>query len=162
MEDFLELLSEANKAFKTADHLTYVTYPLVQETKLLIAIVENLYSALIKSIEAILEYDQLYKRISLLPQDPQLRFEIFKTKSAKRYNIDDIDLDLIEDLREIISYHKKSPLEFVRKDKYVLYLNNLRIKTIDFKKIKEDLEKVNTFLKKVNLIFEDERKYQRS
>jgi hypothetical protein len=162
MEDFLELLSEANKAFKTADHLTYVTYPLVQETKLLIAIVENLHSALVKSIEAILEYDQLYKRISLLPQDPQLRFEVFKTKSAKRYNINDLDLDLIEDLREIISYHKKSPLEFVRKDKYVLYLNNLRIKTIDFKKIKEDLEKVNTFLKKVNLIFEDERKYQRS
>ena len=80
MEDFLELLSEANRAFKTADHLTYVTYPLVQETKLLIAIVENLYSALIKSIEAILEYDQLYKRISLLPQDPQSRLEIFKTK----------------------------------------------------------------------------------
>lgn len=159
MEDFLKLLSEANRAFKTADHLTYVTYPVVQETKLLLAIVENLYSALIKSIEAILEYDQLYKRISLLPQDFQSRFEIFKTKSAKRYNINNIDLNLIEDLKEIIAYHKKSPLEFARKDKYVLYLNNFRIKTIDFKKVKGDLEKVNTFLKKVNLIFENERKF---
>jgi len=158
MEDFLKLLYEANKAFKTADHLTYITYPLIKETKLLIAIVENLYSALVKGIEAILEYDQLYKRISLLPQDFQSKFEIFKTESAKRYGINDKHLKLVDDLKEIITYHKKSPLEFTRKDKYVIYLNNFRIRTIDFKKIKEDLEQVNIFIKKINLIFKDERK----
>jgi len=162
MGDFLQLLSEANKAFKTADHLTYVTYPLINETKLLISIVENLHLALVKSIEAILEYDQIYKRIPILPQDFQSKLEIFKTKSAKKYNIDENNLKLIDDLREIILYHKKSPLEFTRKDKYVLYLNNLRIRTIDLKKIKEDLKQVNIFIKKVNLIFEDERKFQGS
>ncbi len=159
MEDFLRLLYEANKAFKTADHLTYVTYPLIQETKLLLAITENLYSAMVKGVEAVLEYDQLYKRISLLPREFQSKLEIFKTKSVKRYNIDGNYFRLINDLREIIVYHKKSPIEFTRRNKYVICLNDYRIKTLDLKKTKKDVVEVKGFIEKINSILKDGRIY---
>ena len=53
MERFRQLVKEANKAFETADHLTYMTYQIVKDIKLMIMITENLYNALEKGMDAV-------------------------------------------------------------------------------------------------------------
>ena len=54
MHEVLDLLNSENKIFKTSDHLAYVTYHLVKDNKLIIAITENLEEAMKKAIEAVL------------------------------------------------------------------------------------------------------------
>ena len=73
MERYLELFQKANDYFKTADHLAYVTYELVQEPKLLLTILDNLNLALKHKTDSLLEYERLYKRISPIPQNQELK-----------------------------------------------------------------------------------------
>jgi len=42
MEKFRNLVIEANKHFKVADHMTYVSYNLIKDLKILLNIVNNL------------------------------------------------------------------------------------------------------------------------
>lgn len=152
MEDFKKLLREANSSFKTADHLLYVTYPLLKDNKLIISMTENLNTALLKSMEALLYYDRAYKRIEIFSEDFYSKFDVFKRECALRYGLDRSYITLIQDLRDIINERKKSKMEFVKNDKYVICSDNYSIKTITINKLKEYLNISRPFLKKVNQI----------
>jgi len=69
MEEISNALKDANRLLRIADHLTYVTYPLVKDNKLIIAIAESLNGAMIKAMDALLYYDRYYKRIMHFPSD---------------------------------------------------------------------------------------------
>jgi len=152
MENVRKLLNEANSLFKISDHLMYVTYPLVKDNKLIVSITENLSKSLIKAMEAVLHYDRLYKRIEIFPENFYSKFDIFKRKCAVRYNIDRNHIVLIEDLKKLVDERKKSKMEFVRKDKYVICNSNYSTKIITLDKLKEYLNISRNFLKRVNHI----------
>ena len=120
MELYHKEILEANKLFRTADHMAYVTFPLVKDNKLIITVVENLVLALTKAMNSIVEYDKLFKRINLYGDSFEVKFDAFKTKCARRYGIERQHIVLIEDLKGIVDDRKQSPMEFIRKDKYVI------------------------------------------
>ena len=60
MEKFLEYLEESGKRIATADHLLYVTFPLVKEKKLLLKILEEINSGLLNCLNSILQYEYLF------------------------------------------------------------------------------------------------------
>lgn len=162
METFKRLVGEANKSLKTADHLTYVTFPLINDIKLMVTITENLNIALTKGMEAILHYDRLYKRIPAYADNFVAKFDMFKSRSAVRYNFPREDLLLINDVREIIEHRQKSPMEFIRRDKFVICSNNYRMKTITLDKVKEYINRAKGFMAKVNRIYEqNDRRFTR-
>ena len=68
MEKFQENLVQAIKNLQIADHMAYVTYPLINEKRLLLKIFDEIYKSIISCINAILNYEYLYKRIKLSPQ----------------------------------------------------------------------------------------------
>ena len=152
MENVRKLLNEANSLFRTSDHIMYVTYPLVKDNKLIICVTENLSSSLIKAMEAVLHYDRLYKRIEIFPENFYSKLDIFKRKCAVRYNIDRKYIILIEDLKRIVDERRKSKMEFVRKDKYVICDSNYSTKIISINKLKEYLNISRNFIKQVNQI----------
>ena len=51
MESVLNLVDRANKSLNTADHLTYMTYPLLKDVKLVITIIDNLYNAYVCAMD---------------------------------------------------------------------------------------------------------------
>jgi len=153
MEKFHKLIKEANSTFNTADHLTYVTYPLVKETRLIITIIENLYTAATKAMDAIIYYDRLYKRINPVAENFNSRIDVFKNKCAKRYDIDEKYINLLKDLKRIVSNHKESPMEFIRKDKFVICSDSYsNVKTLDINQLKEYISLTRSFLNKINSI----------
>jgi hypothetical protein len=152
MEKFEENIILANKAFKTADHLTYVTFPLVKDIKLIITIIENLYLSAINCMDALLEYDRLYKRIGPYSDNFEARFEVFKNKSSIRYDVPRDCVNSIGELRNLISSHNKSPMEFVRKDQFVICSSNYQMKTINIDKIKDYLVKLKSMINLINNI----------
>lgn len=154
MEYFRALVQEMNRYFNTADHLLYVTYPLVKDNKIIITIVENLNHSLIKAIEAILYYDRLYKRISPYPENLSSKLDVFKTKCAPRYNFNREYIILIEDINEIVEEHRRSTIEFIKKDKFVICGNSYsKNKTIDINKLKNYVNGAKPFIQKVNEIY---------
>ncbi|MBU1245694.1 MAG: hypothetical protein KKH88_02555 [Nanoarchaeota archaeon] len=152
MEKYEELLIEMDRAFKTADHLAYVTYPIVKEIRLLMSIIENLDRALKAGMNAVLEYDRLYKRIGPLQESFEIRLDLFKSKIIMRHAINREYAELIEMMHELVTYKQKSPMVFQRKDKYVISNQKYKLKTLTIEDVKKYVEKAKPFIFKVHNI----------
>jgi len=85
MEEFEKNFQTAIKSLKIADHMTYVTYPLVTEQRLLLKIFDEIHKSVINCINTILNYEYLYKRIRIY-KDNRDNLETF-IKCAKRYDL---------------------------------------------------------------------------
>ena len=152
MENVQRLVKEANRSIQTADHLAYVTYPLVKEMKLLLTIAENVYVSMMCAMEALLEYDYNYRRISYIPQDFQQKYEIFKKASVK-YNINRLQINTITDLKSMLELHKKAPMVFTREEKLIIASQGYRImKTLNIDQVKQYIIQAKPFVEKVIIL----------
>lgn len=147
MEKFLENVQKAEATIKTADHLIYMTFPLVRDKKLLLKIISEIRDAIAGCINSILQYEYLYKRISLY-KDSKTNFKIFREKCAPRYGITSEETELVIELFEIVEQHKKSPMEFIKNEKIVILSENMGQKILTVKKTKEFLTLAKNILKK--------------
>lgn len=149
MEKYQEIAKAAFTNFKTADHLTYITMPLVKDNKLLLTILSNLNNALINGMNSILECERFYKRISPLPNNFEIRFDAFKKIAREKYNITEEELNLIRSLKSLIDKHKEAPIEFSRKDKFFIFSETYRFRTLSIEDIKKYLVITKGFLRKI-------------
>lgn len=150
-EKFLESLNYASKLLQTADHMTYITFPLVKEKRLLLKILNEIHLGLLNTINAILQYEYLYKRIRLY-RDAKDNFIEFIEKCAPRYKINEEQIKKIKEIFLLIEKHKKSPFEFVKNDKVVIMSEGLHTDTITLEKIKDFLINAKDVYRKANLI----------
>lgn len=137
-EKFEENLNDAIKNLQIADHMTYVTLPLVKDNRLLLKIFDNIYKSVIGCINAILNYEYLYKRIKLY-KSVEDNMQTFTNKCAKNYNLTNEQVRKIQKLIKLNKQHKQSAMEFVKQDKIVILSDSLGTQTINIQKIKEFL-----------------------
>ena len=152
MEKFQELRDLANKKLQLADHILTMTYPMIKDPHLLLSSIENLFLAFSYGIGSVLHYDRVFKRISPFPDDFASKFELFRDKCAKRYNLNNEYTKIIEDLRNILVAHKKSPMEFSRNERFVICNGNYRMRAISLNEVKSYVEKAKLFIKNVSSI----------
>lgn len=137
--EFQTLRFQALEKLKVADHLVGTTYPLVQEPKLLVSVVENISQAMELAVTALLEYEKGSKTISGYDPTFDGKMEIFRRKIMTRYGMDGKILDFITDVRETLDGHKKSRMEFTKKDKFVISDNDYNLKTLKIDDVKKML-----------------------
>jgi len=135
-EKFIENLDKAAKNLQTADHLLYMTYPIVKEKRLLLKILNEIYLVTLSIVNAILQYEYFYKRINLY-QNSRENFSVFKNKCAPRYSITSEQVGKVLEIFNLAEKHKKSPFEFVRNNKVVIMTNALKTDTITIENMKE-------------------------
>ena len=152
MEKFQELRDAAEKKLKLADHILTMTYPMVKDPRLLLSSIENLFLAFTYGMSSLLYYEQLFKRIPQFPDNFAGKFEMFRDECSKRYNIDSEHLKIIQDIKEIIVSHKKSPMEFSRNDSLIICNGNYRMKTISANMIHNYVQKAKLFIKNISII----------
>ncbi|MBI5148140.1 hypothetical protein HZA33_00490 [Candidatus Pacearchaeota archaeon] len=150
MENIYFLLETASKRLMIADHMTYVTFPLIKDKKLLIKILDELNSSLLNSINALLHHEYAYKR-AVLYKDPKLNFKTF-INCSQRYGINSSEIEKIGEIFTLIEKHKQSPMEFVKNDKFVILSDNLNTDTITLDKLKEYLFLTRNIFKKTETI----------
>ena len=138
IEKFKENFNKAVKSLQIADHMTYVTFPLVKEKRLLIKIFDETNNSIINCINAILNYEYLYKRIRLY-QDNQENLRTFFDKCGKNYGLTNEQMKKIKEIIELNKEHKASSMEFVRKEKIIIMSKNLGTKSLDLTLVKEYL-----------------------
>ncbi len=146
MEKFQEARDKAVKNLKIADHMVSVTYPLLKDNRLLLAAMENLFLSLSNAMNAILYYDRLFKRVPPFADTFDVKLNLFKTKCAPRYSLKPAHAQLIKEIRNILVYHKKSPVEFSRKDTFVICSSDYRLRTITQKDLKVYLGEAKVFI----------------
>lgn len=146
MEKFQEAREKALENLRIADHMVSVTYPLLKDNKLLLAAMENLFLSLTHAMNAILYYDRLFKRVPPFSDTFEVKFDLFRKSCVPRYNIGKSHPALIREVRDILVSHKKSPVEFSRKDTFVICSPDYRLRTISVKELKEYLTEAKVFI----------------
>lgn len=149
MEKFLSALESASKTLQTADHMIYITFPLIKDNRLLIKIFSEIYSVILAIVNAVLQYDYAYKRI-MLYNDAKINFKNFKEKCAPRFGITEEEIVKIIEIFKIMEGHRQSPMEFVRKDKFVILSETLQTDVVTVEKLKGYLFTAKNILQKVN------------
>lgn len=152
MEKYEELRDIAGKKIQIADHMLTMTYPMIKDPKLLLAVMENLFLALTNSIGSLLYYERNYKRVPPFQDTFVSKFNVFKQKCAGRLNIDQEAILMVQEIKEIILQHKKSPVEFTRNDSFIICSDDYRMKTITLEKMKNYILKSRLFVQNINNI----------
>ena len=158
MEKFQEFREKAKRYVRVADHMLTQTYPLIRDPKLLLAVLSNVSLSLTSSVAAILHYERLFKRIPPFQEDLDSMFNTFKARCTRRYDINIEFITLIEEVRSLLKEHKKSPMEFVRKDKFVIASDTYRLRIISIDKMKDYIAKTKLFIEAMdNMVGKNER-----
>lgn len=150
-EKFIENLDKATSLLRTADHMLYMTYPLIREKRLLLKVLSEIYIVILSIVNAILQYEYLYKRI-ILYKDAKENFSVFKNKCAPRYSITGEQIAQILEIFNLAEKHKTSPFEFVRNNKIVIMTNALKTDTITIEKMKSFILLSKDLLRKAETI----------
>ena len=151
-EKFIENLADAEKILYTADHMIYITFPLINDKRLLLKIIQEIKKSVINCITSILHYEYAHMRVTLY-KDPSLNFRIFSEKCAPSYNITKDEIRLILELFDFVEKHRESSFEFMRNDKVVIMSGNMRPKTLTIEKAKDFLILGKNLLKKTRAKF---------
>ena len=154
MESVEELKERARKSLGVAEHMLNQTYPVVNDPKLILAIAGDIYTALVSSMDAVLMNDKEEK--SLLDSNFDSRLDAFKRLAPGRFT--DEDISLVSGFHEIMLEHKASPVEFPRKDRFVICDENYRCETISIDDMKNYLFKARLFVEKSESIMENKEK----
>lgn len=138
MEKNIENLHKAIGNIRIADHMIYITYPVIKDKRLLIKALEHINDSVVCIINAVLQYEHINKRISLYA-DSKDNLEVFMLKCAQRYNITPEEKTEIRELLTTSESHRKSPMEFSRREKIVIMSDSLKTTMIDAEKLKKYL-----------------------
>lgn len=152
MEKVKEHLRKAKKNLELADHMTYITYNVVKDPKLLLAIIENLFLAMTYSMGSVLHYEKLYKRIPQFKDNFDSKLRVFRERCVSRFDIEQKYLDIMRDLKVFILEHRKSPVEFTKGSRFVICSDTYKMRTISVEEIKNYLSQTKEFVKKMEFI----------
>jgi len=149
MDSFQSLKAQADQKLKVADHLLSTTYSIVKEPKLLVSVIENMFHALDLSITAVLEYEKSLHNISSYGDSFESRIEIFRRKFMPRHGLNHDIIEFIVELKNTIEEHKKSSVEFAKKEKFVISDNDYNLRTLDLEDVKKRFVKSKKYVEEL-------------
>ena len=149
MDRHEELRDKAIKNLKIADHMLTQTYPHVNDPKLLLTVLENIFLALTNSMGALLHFERQNKSIPPFHENFESKYNLLKMELASRHNISNEHIKFIGDIKNMVIAHKKSPVEFSRKGSYVMCSEDYNMKTLDSSGMRDYISKARSFLSEV-------------
>lgn len=158
MDKITEYSDKAARNLKIADHILTQTYPSLNDPKLLLAVLENLFLAMNHGLTALLHHEEYHSRVPKFQDEFDSKLNLFKLKVVKPYKITPDVVAFIHDLKSKVSAHKKRPVEFGRKDQFVMCSDTYQTQVISASQLKKDLQKTKLFLHLVQSIISGEAK----
>jgi len=158
MEDFQAAIEGAKKRIKIADHILDSTFPLVKDPRLLMGVMENTFLALSNAMSSLLYYERFFKRIDNFKDDFKDKFYIFRYEILNKYRLSRDYLILIQDVKNMVSDHKNSPIEFSKGDRFVICSEGYMCRSVSVDDMKKFISKSKQFIQDVSsIVYKNER-----
>jgi len=156
MNNYLDSLKTSRKSILIADHMLTQTYPLIKDPKLLIAVLDNVFLSMSSAMDALVFHERELKTIPPFHNSFESKFDVLKLKLAGPRGINKSYISLIRDLKSILAKHKASPVEFIRKEKFIICSEEYDITSLSLDQLKKFIAQAREFLKRVNSIIGEE------
>lgn len=148
-KQLISSLIEAEKNYRSAEHLFEVIYAQVQDPRVFIKVLELMNKSLIIAISASLKYEHLKNNIKLT-KDPQKNLNIFFSKCIPKYGLNELYKACLLEVVDLEKRHKKSGYEFSKAGKAIILQDDLSMVELTHPKIKGLLESTKLCLDKVH------------
>ena len=140
--DAKEEFELAKEQIRLADHLLTINYAVADDPKLFLNIIIDIKKAIEHVINIFLIKENKETDISF-----DQKIEFYRENTSIKHNLPSNYLNLMEEIRKISFEHDNSPIEFARKEKYVICDEDYhKMKTIDSKNVRELLTKAKLFI----------------
>jgi len=145
----IDNIVEAQRLYRSAEHLISVTFPVVKDTKLLLRGLESLHKSLILAIGNILKFEHIYGRVSL-GKDKDRNLRVFFLYCAMRYGLSEDDREIIKEILFMGKKHRESGMEFSRDGKLIILDDDMKEYELKQDRMKVFLEVVKRLLANSN------------
>jgi hypothetical protein len=146
-EKYKTYLKESARHLQIADHMTYITFQIVNEKKLLLKIFEEISKSINGSIHSAI-YSEFVKKRIILNSDDEKNILNFFENISESYGITKEELEKIKEVIRIEKKYQESAIEFVKKEKVIMMSDSLNIHALTIEDIKDYLSLAkNIFLK---------------
>lgn len=152
MERHEDLSLHAIRKLHIADQLLNSTYSNVQNPRLLVSSIENIFLAMSYSMGSILHYERKSKRVPEFKDVFDEKVLLFQKYIIPRYNMGSEGILLAKELREIIVKHQESAVEIVKNNDLIIFDDDFKEKRIGPDQIKDYISRSREFVKEVNRI----------
>jgi len=156
MENYHELINKAQREIDSSDHLLFVTYNIVKDSKFVFSVTNQLIDAVKYALEALLEFERKSKLIEPYPKQFNFMVETFKKKVAERREFDVKTTNFLNKLVSMEQTIDSSSINFRRGDTYVLADEDFGTKSIELQTIKAYFSSAQEFVSKVGEIIEQD------
>ena len=156
MENYHELINKAQKEIDSSDHLLFVTYNIVKDSKFVFSVTNQLIDAVKYAIEALLEFERKSKLIEPYPKQFNFMVDTFKKKVSERREFETSTLVFLNKLVLMEQTIDSSSLNFRRGETYVLADEEFGTQAIELQTIKSYFSDAKSFVEKVGEIIEQD------
>lgn len=150
MESIAAARERARRKVGVADHILTQTYPLVKDSKLLLAVLQNVYEAVDAGILAILMHEHEKRRVPTMGETFEGRLALFQRHIMPKQPMPKEFLRFVGEVRETIHDHKQSPMEFTRKNQFVICSDSYRLRTLSESRLKQYVQQTRIFVRTVD------------
>ncbi|MBT3582373.1 hypothetical protein HN924_03620 [Candidatus Woesearchaeota archaeon] len=151
-----EIMAKARREIDLADHLVYVTMPLTDDTKFMLAIIEHVFNASSSAIESVLEQMRYYKKLEAFPRTFGAMTDIWVRDVQDKHNFERKYAEFLKKVGEMRHAISTSSMRFKRQDKYILTNDVYSLKVLDIDTVKKYLSIAKDFVDKSEDIIKEE------
>ena len=149
-----EYYQKALRNFRIADHLLMKTYKFVQDPKLLLTVIENLFLAMGAGMSSILAHEYHHKRIPPPGSTFDAKVDAMRMYIVRRHNLRPEDITVAQELKNIVLAHKKSPVEFVRNGCFVICGENYQLQPVGANQVERYHRRAKIFIDQIGTIIQ--------
>ena len=150
MEEFQEYIEKAQRNIEVAEHVLRVSYPTLQDPKILLAACENIFLAFSNAMSASVSYERRFKRIPPYAENFAGKLESFSKRIVPRYNVPRETIVSLEELRDLLIKHEMSPVEFRKKESLVICDDAYQYETLTAERLEIYLTQAQQFYERMH------------
>ena len=142
-------MNQIEKQIQVADHMMNITYQIVKNSKLLLNILDNISKAMLAAIDHFLQRERAAKRIAPYGSSTQAKL-LALHKHAKQYSVEIKDISMLQEILSILEKREQAPIEFRRREQFVICSQSYDIEMLSEKKVKAMLQQAKRFVYQLN------------
>lgn len=149
MKKYEEKIKEAEEEIEMADHLIYVTSPVVKDKNILSKAFDHVYESFRKAIRGFLLYKRRQKKIFSIPKDNRLEVEVFLKKFGEELGIKENEWQDYLELNKIGEKKEKGKYTLMKEDSLHFVLEKYNTTKIEVDDIKDKLLMMKDLINKI-------------
>lgn len=147
-------LDDAQQRLGVANHLLGRTYPMVNDSRILLAVAKEVHASAMSGVTALLEHDLAKRRIPALVKNIDGRLELLE-ESLEAHKLKKEYHATVRQLQDVMDLHEKAPVEFAKADRFVLCDKDYKLTTVTVESLKKFLSSVRGFVADVEKVVSD-------